>query len=99
MFIDCRRLAEWVVGGYAVGGSGGAVAGLLFIVVFFSELAQERQEGVEILLERHANALGCQCGAGVVVLVVISVVGFQTECARLREEVFDVEVADKLVVV
>ena len=57
------------------------------------------QEAVEIVLEHNADALCCQGVADVVVLVVVAIVGFKSEVAVFGKEVFDVEVADKVVAV
>ena len=57
------------------------------------------QEVVEVVLEHNAYALRCECIADVVVLVVVAVVGFEPEISVFGQEVFDVEVADKVVAV
>ena len=45
------------------------------------EGTEEGGEGVEVLAEDYAYALGGEGGAEIVVLVVVAVVGFQAECA------------------
>lgn len=57
------------------------------------------EEGVEVVFEDEADALGGQGGLYVEVAVVEVVVGFEAPVAASVEEVFDVEVSDELVVV
>ena len=58
---------------------------------------QETENVVEIVFEHDANALGGSCCAHVVVLIVIMIIGFQSDSALTVEKILDIEVADKLI--
>ena len=62
-------------------------------------VAPAREKRVEVAAEHNAHALCGGGGAYVVVLVVVAVVSLQAPCAAGCEQVFDVEVAYKLVCV
>lgn len=61
--------------------------------------AGEWEEGVEVVFEDEADALGGEGGLDVEVAVVEVVVGLDAPVAAAGQEIFGVEVADELVVV
>lgn len=93
-------MVGWLLGD-RVGGEGDGWrfcggGGVGFGVGFFAEPgAKEREYVVEVAFEDDSDALGCQGALDVVVLVVVAVVGFESDCSHSVEEVFDVEVADE----
>ena len=81
----------------------GSLGGVSFFDFFpQQEAAYRPQEGediVKVALEHYTHSLRGEGALHIIVLVIVAVVGLEADCPRAVEQILDVEITDKGVVV